>query len=81
MLPLEDGDHGEAAGEEEGQQGGDRPRLAEEGHKGPTINAKHRRVAHDWWQSQPEAMLVTMRLVMEPLRKLMQKHIDLSGDA
>jgi hypothetical protein len=45
------------------------------------LNAKHRRLASEWWETKPLAALVTSRLVMEPLRQLMKDHLEMCGCA
>ena len=53
---------------------------AEEEQKGPMINAKHRRMARQWWETRPLRYLVTMRLIMEPLREMMMEMLAMSCD-
>ena len=43
-------------------------------------NDTHRRIAAAWWQTSPLCMLVVMRLVLEPLRRLMLSQFDVSWE-
>ena len=43
-------------------------------------NDTHRRIAAAWWQTSPLCMLVVMRLVLEPLRRLMLSKFDMSSE-
>ena len=51
------------------------------GGKNHACNAKNRSIAAAWWAGSPGAALVTMRIVMEPLRQLMQRHLDMSAES
>ena len=44
-------------------------------------NAQSRRKAQDWLTSKPEANLLTLRLLMQPLVRLLQQYIGSSGAA
>ena len=68
MLELEDG-AAELSASDDDQLGGPKPMpikaaQAEEEQKGPMINAKHRRMASQWWETRPLRHLVAMRLIM-----------------
>lgn len=45
------------------------------------VNAKHRRLGVEWVSSDPMALLIAQRQVMEPLRQLMARQFLLAGEA
>jgi len=49
--------------------------------KSAAFNAKSRRMASEWWSSEPFDRLLLMRVVMEPLRVLLTAKLDISGEA
>ena len=75
---LEHVDAGNMA--DEGDEATRQEQEAEESKKTPQANSKHRQLASRWWQTKPLGNLITMRLIMEPLRLLMSRHLELCGE-
>ena len=82
LLALEDGEQQEI-GEAENCET-DRTKR-EKGAKddpsgGAAFNAQSRRIAYKFWQSKPMGNLIIARLVLEPLRQLMDEKIKVAGE-
>ena len=79
-LRLEDGHvPGDGDPEDEGPEDGVAPGQQEtpETRKG---NEKHRSEAGDWLQEKPLHVMSATRLIMEPLRSLLDNYLHCSGD-
>lgn len=44
------------------------------------INATHRRIGDEWLRSKPLGMLIAMRTVMEPLRRLLKRQLVVASE-
>jgi hypothetical protein len=85
-LPELSDDMGEAAAGIKGEDGcanGEPTRdpFPEADANSPAANSKHRNAAKSWWASAPLANLMIIRLVMEPLRSLMETLLTVAGSS